>query len=356
MVMSDAGNAGSAARVVAGSSGAGSVVTAGGGASGGGLGAGNAAGNNVGGAAAGVGGGGSPAVDPGTPGDGKADLVPATGLRFGAYVDAGQLAAREALLGRKLAIRHRFFPWTDNWVDEDLKSDVAAERTPMATWEPRTASLVDITAGQFDAMAHERALAAKAIGKPIFLRFAHEMNGDWYSWGGANNGNDATGPQKYVAAWRHLHDLFAADDATNVVWVWSPNATGLPNADWNQPSAYYPGDAYVDWVAVDGYNWGSSQTWSKWTAFNDILGPVYASYVAFGKPLMIAETGAVEGGGDKAAWITALGQELRTFPAVKAFVYFDTYDPFAKTDWKIDTSPSARDAFVALANDPYFKP
>ncbi len=369
-VAGDAGtasNAGSTSVAGAGSSGSGSISTAGGGgasgggatgggATGGSANAAGAAGAGVGGAAGSVGGGGSPAIDPSTPGDEKADLVPKTGLRFGAYVDGGQLAPREALLERKLAIRHRFFAWTDNWIDDDLKTDVAAKRIPMATWEPRTASLADITAGQFDAMAHERAQAAKAVGKPIFLRFAHEMNGDWYPWGGAKNGNDASGPQKYVAAWRHLHDLFVADGATNVVWVWCPNIGGSPNADWNQPSAYYPGDAYVDWVGVDGYNWGTSQSWSKWTAFNDILGSVYASYAAMGKPMMVAETGSVEGGGDKAAWVVALGQTLKTFPAVKAFVYFDTYDELNKTDWKIDSSMSARDAFVALVKDPYFNP
>ncbi len=304
-----------------------------------------------------AGAGGTPATGPGGSGDAKAELVPQHGLRFGAYVDGGQLAAREAMLGRKLSIRHRFFAWTDNWLDDDLKTDVAAGRIPMATWEPRSASLTDITTGAFDAMAHERAQAAKAIAKPIFLRFAHEMNGNWYSWGGANNGNDATGPQKYVAAWKHLHDLFVADGATNVVWVWCPNIGGSPNADWNQPSAYYPGDAYVDWVGVDGYNWGTSQTWSKWTDFKDILGSVYAAYAAIGKPLMIAETGSVEGGGDKAAWVSALAPAMKTsFPAVKAFVYFDTFDELNKTDWKIDTSVATRAAFVALGADPYFNP
>ena len=296
--------------------------------------------------------GGSAGADPGS-----SDLAPASGLLLGAYVDGGQLAAREVLLGRKLAIRHRFFAWTDNWIDADAQSDIAAGRIPMATWEPFTGTLTDIAAGQYDAMAHERAQAAKALGKPIMLRFAHEMNGNWYPWGGANNGNDATGPQKYVAAWRHLHDLFVGDGATNVLWIFCPNVDGAPHEDWNTPAAYYPGDPYVDWVAVDGYNWGTSQTWSSWTVFPDILGPVYDSYVAMGKPLMIAETGSVEGGGDKAAWVTQLRDSLKSsFPAIKAFVYFDTFDALNKTDWKFDTSPGATQAFQGMAEDPYFNP
>jgi beta-mannanase len=276
---------------------------------------------------------------------------------FGAYVDGGQIVPRETLLGRKIPIHHRFYAWTDNWIDDNLSEDVAAGRTPMATWQPTTGALTDITGGKYDTMAHTYAQAAKAVGKPIFLRWGHEMNGDWYPWGGAKNGNDATAPQKYVAAWKHLHDLFVADGATNVLWIWCPNIGGAPNAAWNQPSAYYPGDAYVDWVAVDGYNWGTSQTWSKWTAFKDILGPVYAAYVAMGKPLMIAETGSVEGGGDKAAWVNDLRANMKTsFPGVKAFVYFDTYDTINKTDWKIDSSQGALAAFIAMGKDAYFNP
>ena len=274
---------------------------------------------------------------------------------FGEYVDGGQIVPRETLLGRKISIHHRFYAWTDNWIDDNLSEDVAAGRIPMATWEPHTGPLTDIAAGKFDTMAHTFAQAAKAVGKPIFLRFAHEMNGDWYAWGGAKNGNDASGPQKYVAAWKHLHDSFVGDGATNVLWIWCPNIGGAPNAAWNTPMAYYPGDNYVDWVAVDGYNWGTSQTWSKWTAFKDILAPVYASYSAMGKPLMIAETGSVEGGGDKAAWVNDLRANMKTsFPAVKAFVYFDTFDAINKTDWKIDSSQGALAAFIAMGKDCLF--
>jgi hypothetical protein len=300
---------------------------------------------------------GAPASDSATPGNGKDGIVPKSGLLFGAYVDGGQVVPRETLLGRKLSIHHRFYAWSDNWVDANLADDVSSGRIPMSTWEPHTAPLTDISAGKFDAMAHAVAQAAKAVQKPIFLRFAHEMNGDWYEWGGAKNGNDATAPQKYVAAWKHLHDLFVGDGASNVLWIWCPNIGGAPNAAWNQPSAYYPGDAYVDWVAVDGYNWGNSQSWSKWTAFKDILGQVYASYAAMGKPLMIAETGSVEGGGDKAMWVNDLRGDLKTtFPAVKALVYFDTFDAINKADWKIDTSQASLAAFVAMGKDAYFNP
>jgi beta-mannanase len=141
-----------------------------------------------------------------------------------------------------------------------------------------------------------------------------------------------------------------------VLWVWCPNSDSVPNVDWNQPSAYYPGDAYVDWVAVDGYNWGTSPSWGQWRSFKDILSPVYAFYAARGKPFMVAETGSTESGGDKGAWFNALQADIKAFPAVKALVYFDTYDANLKIDFKIDSSPKSLAAFEALSKDAYFNP
>jgi mannan endo-1,4-beta-mannosidase len=86
------------------------------------------------------------------------------------------------------------------------------------------------------------------------------MNGNWEKWSPANNGSTPD-PAAFVAAWRHVHDLFVQNGATNVVWVWCPNATDVPNATsapWNHWTNYYPGDTYVDWVGIDGYNWGNT--------------------------------------------------------------------------------------------------
>jgi hypothetical protein len=150
---------------------------------------------------------------------GPNDIAPSSGALLGAYVDQDQLTPREQLLDRKLAIHHRFYAWSDDWVSGETEQDLAAGRIPMATWEPHTAVLPDITAGTHDELVRSRARDAKKLGKPMFLRFAHEMNGDWYSWGGPKNENEA-GPGKYLAAWRHLHDIFESEGASNVLWVW----------------------------------------------------------------------------------------------------------------------------------------
>src|SRR5581483_2417544 len=114
---------------------------------------------------------------------------------------------------------------------------------------------------------------------------------------------------------------------------------------------YYPGDAYVDWVGIDGYNWGTSQSWSSWQSLADIVGPVYRDYAAK-KPIMVAETASAEAGGDKAAWIQAAASSLaRDFPAVRAFLWFEVSK---ETDWRVESSTSALAAFRTLAQSAYF--
>ena len=180
------------------------------------------------------------------------------------------------------------------------------------------------------------------------------MNGNWYPWDGANNGADSAATTTFIAAYRHIHDLFVAAGATNALWVFCPNVDSVPNESWNQWQNYYPGDAYVDWMGFDGYNWGTVQTTSTWQSFPTIAGQIYSGLAAKGKPIMIPETASAELGGDKAAWIAGILPSLKTtFPGVKALVWFQMNK---ETDWRIDSSPASEAAFVTMAKDPYFNP
>ena len=284
-------------------------------------------------------------------------LVPAQGALLGAFVGTGTIAQLETTLGRKLAVSHNFYGWTDDWTTW-VRSTLASGYIPLVTWETWTNSvgvpLDDIINGAHDAMIRTRAQACQSIGQKFFLRWGHEMNGNWYPWDGSHNGASAAATAKYIAAYRHIHDLFAAAGATNVLWVFSPNVDSVPGDAWNQWSNYYPGDGYVDWMAFDGYNWGTVQTGSTWRTFTNLAGAIYAGLAAKGKPIMIPETASAEQGGDKAAWIAAILPALKTsYPMIKAFVWFHMNK---ETDWRIDSSPQARDAFVPMARDAYFNP
>lgn len=291
-------------------------------------------------------------------------LAPRTGALLGAYVDdtgrwideataeAG-VVRLEAQLGRTLDIDQHYYAWTDRFPTGLEQWDVSGGRIPMMSWSGT--KLGDILSGRFDAMIRERARDVRALGAPVFLRWGWEMNGNWSAHDGSHNTEDGAtnGPRLYVAAWRHIHDLFDAEGATNAVWVWSPNAGDVPDAAWNHWTRYYPGDRYVDWVGIDGYNWGTSQSWSSWTPLASLVRPIYDDYAAR-KPIMVAETASAETGGDKAGWLDAARAALKSrFPAVAALVYFDQNK---ETDWSVTSSPAALRSFRALAADPYFAP
>jgi beta-mannanase len=277
---------------------------------------------------------------------------------LGAFVGTGTIAQLETTLGRRLAISHNFYGWTDDWTTW-VRSTFTNGYIPLVTWEAwmngsAGVPLDELVNGTHDTLIRNRAQAAQSIGQKFFLRWGHEMNGNWYPWDGFHSGANAAATAKYIAAYRHIHDLFVAAGATNVLWVFSPNVDSVPDEAWNQWSNYYPGDSYVDWMAFDGYNWGTVQAGSSWRAFTAITGTIYAGLAAKGKPIMIPEMASAEQGGDKAAWIAAILPALKaSYPAIKAFVWFHMNK---ETDWRIDSSPQARDAFVAMTRDPYFNP
>jgi hypothetical protein len=220
---------------------------------------------------------------------------------------------------------------------------------PMLTWEPWNPkagrkpqprySLDRIEAGDHDDYIRSWARQIATWGHPLWLRFAHEMNGDWYPWGMGVDGNT---PEQYRAAWRRVHHIFEEAGARNVVWVWSPNIT------YRQGTLYplaglYPGDDVVDVLAMDGYNWGDNRDhrW-KWPGevFDETMDQLRRTAR---KPIVIAETGCAEQGGDKAEWIERFFGWLDRNEDLAGFVWFNLD---AEEDWRITTSRAARRAFA----------
>lgn len=297
-----------------------------------------------------------------TPSRPQAQLMPASGALFGAYVDPdnrwvdnesaeGEVEDFERQIGRKLDIDQHYYGWNNSFPSGLEQWDIANGRTPLITW--MGTDLDSINSGQYDDMIAKRARAVASLGQPVFLRWGHEMNGNWYSWSGAanNDSGQTNGPEKFVMAWRHIWRIFNQEGASNVVWVWAVNHESVPNQAWNNWRHFYPGDEYVDWVAIDGYNWGTSRSWSKWTPFSNLFSPVYDDY-ADRKPVMIAEVGSTEVGGDKGDWIQAAASQIKNdFPAVGAFVWFDVQK---EEDWRADSSAGAMQAYRSVANAAYF--
>jgi hypothetical protein len=219
--------------------------------------------------------------------------------------------------------------------------------------------LKDISSGAHDAYLRTWAQGARAWGQPFFIRFDAEMNGWWRPWSEQLNGNAAG---EFAPAWRHVVDVFRQQGATNVTWIWCPNVQGPSSTPL---PGLYPGSTYVDWVCMDGYNYGTDYG-NKWHSFSEIFRPsAYNGYidtygllgqVAPGKPIIVGETASSEDGGSKSAWITTLlGTELPVaFPNVKALLWFNWNDNDPVKDWPIQSSPSSQAAFRAGIASSYY--
>jgi glycosyl hydrolase family 26 len=274
---------------------------------------------------------------------GPSILEPASGALLGQYYGAGTINQTTLKLGRTPVIHLTYYGWVTDWTGSVTQADLAAGRIPLVNWEPHNIDFAKIIDGSLDATIMARANASKALGKNFFLDFAAEMNGD-EAWSGNN------APQ-YVSAYRHIHDLFVAAGANNVVWVWCPNVTDTDGG--NQTTMdYYPGDVYVDWTGVDGYNWGTKN--GGWQTFQQVFQNVYLLLATKKKPILIGEMASAEVGGDKGKWIDDILPTLRTsFPLIKGIVWFDINK---EADWRISSSPAAEASFIRMANDPYFNP
>jgi hypothetical protein len=268
----------------------------------------------------------------------------------GAPLDPSPLTTLNSKAGEKATVSEYFQNTSQGFTFTQATNAVAAGAVPLVTlefWDPANGidqpsfSYAKISGGSFDTYLHSYAKAARAFGSPVWLRPLHEMNGNWYPWGGTVNGNTPAG---FVAAWRHIHDIFVAEGATNVSFVWCPNADSVPDTAANSISAYWPGDAYVDYAGIDGYNFGGS----SWRSFSSIFSAAYAKVTSLSsKPVIVGEIGCSSVGGDKAAWITDMFKVIpSSFPRIAGVSWFDADKG---NDWRIESDSASLAAFSAGA-------
>ncbi len=219
---------------------------------------------------------------------------------------------------------------------------------PEITWEPWDAVSPDgdrqptyrlgrIAAGVHDDLIRSFARRLATYGRPVRLRFAHEMNAGTYPWSAGRNGNrDAD----FVNAWRHVHRLVREEGATNVRFVWSPRADALFEPFW-------PGREYVDVIGMSGFNGGAELDWSGWRNPEAIFAPNLTAVrrLAPGIEMELSEVASAESGGSKARWVEQLFQMLdEQFPEVRTVVWFDI-DKEAR--WSIASSRESSEAFAS---------
>jgi len=230
-------------------------------------------------------------------------------------------------------------------------------------------SWTTINSGKHDAYITQTAQAVAAYHYPFFLRLFPEMDGPWYPWGYNAEGQGNTNPADFVKAWKHIVNIFRQQGATNVQFVWCLAAGILNTNNVNQYSNtlknLYPGNDYVDWVALDGYgNLAAGPT----RTLQDIFKPSYQfletnTY----RPIIFYEVGASENSNDpmaKANWITQgfLTTIPTVFPNVKIVNWFNgPSDPSPNKpnkqtiNWAVDSSQNSLSAWKQVVANPLYQ-
>ncbi len=260
-------------------------------------------------------------------------------IEWGAYVgDAlNDTSAFETLVGKKIKLQAIFIGWGSSngiFPSEYGPSVRDQGKTLVIFWEQYGATLDQINNGDYDTYIKSFAAAAKSYGGPIILAPLHEMNGNWDPWDGTAPGNS---PTKVTTAWRHIHDLFGG--VSNVKFAWDVNSTSEPNTTANAISVYYPGDNYVDYVAIDGFNFNN-----PWQSFSQVFNNALDQVKIYNKPIYLLSMASAEGS-QKATWITdALTVQIPKNPNIAGWVWFNANK---EQNWLVNSSPAALQAFKA---------
>ncbi|HBL52278.1 MAG: hypothetical protein A3D24_01380 [Candidatus Blackburnbacteria bacterium RIFCSPHIGHO2_02_FULL_39_13] len=287
-------------------------------------------------------------------------LVPTNGVYYGYYLPELNKqpynSPTNLMEGEKPTLVMYYQDWSkSSGFNKDFVQSLYNKNViPVITWEPWDSqqtntklinqneySLEAIIQGKHDNYIRAWAKGAAKFKNPFFLRFAHEMNGNWYPWGNVN-GNT---PEDYKAMWIHVHDIFEQEGASNVIWAWTPNNTD-ENGNNENVLEYFPGHMYVDWVGFSGFNWGKTYSFNRWTSFKDLSKGIYQHLVQLNLPIMVAETSSVSRGGNKTLWLKkTLTEDIPSMKLIKAVIFYN--QDFKAADFSLESQAT----HLAIEND-----
>ncbi|KAB8036269.1 hypothetical protein GCL60_15915 [Silvanigrella paludirubra] len=125
------------------------------------------------------------------------------------------------------------------------------------------------------------------LGEPkLYLRFAHEMNYKNHAY--SNNTKDFVKMWKYVYSFvRNFNNDYRIDLSKNrIQFVFCPGNFLIEKYPFE---LYYPGDEYLEWKGLDGYNWGGR----SWLQFDEVFVPYLIRMNKLSSlPLSICEFGS----------------------------------------------------------------
>ncbi len=107
---------------------------------------------------------------------------------------------------------------------------------------------------------------------PVLWRPYHEMNGDWFWWGGRQ------GEYSTIRLYKQLFDrLVNYHKLNNLIWIWSVDRPSRPERKF---SKFYPGNDFLDRLALDVYGSDFNQNY-----YDSLL------TLSKGKPIVLGEVG-----------------------------------------------------------------
>ena len=290
------------------------------------------------------------------------DLVPTCGVLIGLTAPAPTLAdleRSEQAIGARPGLVYSFHDINDAipsaydqavvargqvlHIDIDARDFTGSAESPVS-WQA-------VAAGTYDQELGAQARGVAGLGVPVFLTFDHEPDQPSRSALGT--------PADFIAAWRHVHQVFEANGATNAVWVWV--VMGLPQT-FASSLAFWPGNDVVDWISWEAYDQAGCRSGTadpaRYRSFADATLGFYDYLHAHGaaaridvrKPMMISESGTVPLPGPDSptpGWFDDAPSVLRSHPQIKALALWD-HTGAAGCDFRFALNPSLLPAVRTL--------
>ena len=268
--------------------------------------------------------------------------------KWGAYTGWGMndLAEFEAKIGSEADMQATFVHWGNEsefplYLTPGLKEK---SKKLVIFWEAMDYNLDPVNQpnynydailrGDWNDYLRSFAESVKAYEGEVILIPFEEMNGNWYAWSGTVNGNT---PEKHKQAFRYVRSFF--NEVKNVKFAWDVNVTSEPNTPENAMENYYPGDKYVDYLGVNGFNFGDPE---PWMSFREIFDTTLRKLEMFNKPVFIFSMASADGPG-KAEWIRqGLGEDVYNYANLKGWIWFNEDK---EKDWRVWSDEEALKAF-----------
>lgn len=232
-------------------------------------------------------------------------------------------------------------------------------------------SLGRILGGALDDDLHAWCAGARNFRTRLIAEYGVEVNGAWFPWNGKWNGggkkdgygdpDQFDGPERFRDAYRHIIQTCRDEGAENITWVFHANDDDWPEVNWNRLENYYPGDEYIDWLAISSYG-AQTPLDDWWSIFRESMDDVHPRVASLSstKPIIVAELGVTNNNplGSQSQWARAALSNIIDFrwPRIIAFSWWNEWwrndnNPAHDTDMRVQDNPALAQVFQNLVGN-----